>query len=278
MGPGDVAELVPAVAAVDGQGLGQGLVNAADHAQVDNGVPADVLPQGGEDDHGTVAPFLGEEVDVLLNDAHLHQQDVDGAAGGVEQVVEDTVGDGPAHKVGQVGQGLGELHDPGVLQLVEQHGQHHRRPGQEDQLQEGDVDGVEQDAPAGLRGEKVDEVLKAVVGGPGAGGNALEDVVILEGNGHAVHGEVGNHNDHNQRRQHHGLQGQLGFPVVPRHHGVGLAGLANGHRAFLLIPAGPEDAPGQNQWRSRWRSSGWPRWPCPGPPGRRPCRDPPTCG
>ena len=177
--------LLPAVRAVHARRLVEALVDAGDGADVDDRVPADALPQAGDD---------VDAVEVVRNGQPVHRdqphglpqlgQDADGrGADVVDHAHQHDGGDEVRH----VGDGLHDLLVAVAAHLVEQDGEDQRRrehDGQREQVQRQRVADV---LPQVRAGEQALKPLEADVLGAL---EALEQLVVVERRPQVVHGQV----------------------------------------------------------------------------------------
>ena len=67
--------------------------------------------------------LLGEEGDALFDPSPFHEEDVDDAGRGFEELIGHGADDDPGEKMRQIENGLRDLFKPGEAQLVEHQGQ-----------------------------------------------------------------------------------------------------------------------------------------------------------
>ena len=134
----DVTDQLQTAGAIDLRGLVQRGVHTGERGQVDDGVPADVLPDfgdpvdGGDGAGGAHQRFVAEEA---AQDAGARGQE------DVEHRDDDHHGD----EVGHVGDGLYEALDFLGADLVDEQGQNDREDEAHDQRPQGDANGVGHD-------------------------------------------------------------------------------------------------------------------------------------
>ena len=125
--PGRVTcHLLELVGAVDLGGLEELHVDAGNGGEVEDGAPAHVLPHADQGVGQLPGRAIGQEGNILVNQAVLQQGLVDDAGGGGEDLQHHTADDDPAQEVGQVQQRLGDALDALVLNLVQHDGQDDR--------------------------------------------------------------------------------------------------------------------------------------------------------
>ena len=80
-----------------------------------------------------------------------------------------------------------------------------RLEASEYQFQKGHIDRVPDDGTRLGGREEIDKVFQTVIPGPGALHDSLEDIIVLEGDDDAIHGKIGEEDDHDERRRDHEL-------------------------------------------------------------------------
>ena len=199
----DVQYLLEAARAVDAGGLIQGGVDGGHGGDVDDGAPADLLPDV-DDAHQPPEVLALAQPEHGLESQHL-QQVVDGAVGR-EDVLGHGHDDDHGQEVGQVGDGLHRALEGALAHLVQQHRQYdggHRAEHQVDDAHGQRVaDGLVEIRAA----EQPLEVVQAVPGRD-ATGDQLAVAVVLEGVGPAPQGNVVEQQHVQENR--HGHQCQL---------------------------------------------------------------------
>ena len=177
-------------------GLVQLRIDRRDGRQVDDGAPADLLPDVGGHQQRAEEPGGAEQVGCLLAEQAVRRRDH--APLRRQDLEQDAGQDHPRHEVRQVGD---RLHGALVRlrsHLVDQQRQHDRRRESEQDAQRADDDGVAQDAAEQRRFEGQPEVLEVV---PRASPGALDDLVVLEGDQHPVDRQVVEDEQRGDRKQ-----------------------------------------------------------------------------
>ena len=186
------------------------LVNAGERGQVDDGVPADRLPDLGDD---IDRPVIGR----------IHQPVLPRSAKGGDQIGDQAVllavhtdqcaGDDHGDEVGHIGD---RLHGPlefAVLDLVEKKSEQDGCRESEHDGEQGNNEGIA-DQAAEIRIGK--EPLKPSVPRihPGAALNASCRLVVLESDNQAVHGLVAEQGEVDQNRKNQDIFPFVQFPVT----------------------------------------------------------------
>ena len=208
---GDVQYLLEAARAVDGRGLIEGRVDGGHGGNVDDGAPADFLPDVDDAHQPPEVLALAQPEHGLLDDAQAQQQVVDGAVGG-EDVLGHGHDDDHGQEVGQVGDGLHRLLEHLLPHLVQQHGQQHRGHRAEHQVDDAHGQRVADGDEEVRTAEQPLEVVQAVEGRDAAR-DQLAVAIVLEGVDPAPHGRVVEQQHIQENR--HGHQRQLPLTAQP---------------------------------------------------------------
>ena len=220
-GQGDVPDLAETAAAIHRGGLVQRGIDAHDGGQIDDGAPAQSLPQVGAYQHGLEVFVAGHKGNGGA--AHLFNEGIDNAVALRQHSHADTVHNNPAEEVGQVTDGLHDAGKEAIAALRYRQGEDQRGKQTHSQLPQRQRDGVFNHVAVGRAGEKL---LKILVPGryPRAAQDTLFDAELFEGDDQAVHGGVLVHQEINDAGQQHQVQ------RPPARHGA-----AKTHAKRLLV-------------------------------------------
>ena len=186
----DVLDLVPAGGAVDGGRLIQLGVDAGQGGDVQDRVPPRVLPDLRSDEQGPEPSRLHDEVNALA--PRRGDQVVDDAVGRGKKQVNHARQHHGGNEMGHVDGGLGKPLEALAVQLVQQDRQQDRDREAEQQPVQVEQEGVQEHPAAVIAAEELFKVLEAH---PFAAGDAEGGLVIAEGNLHAVHGKIAEHDE-----------------------------------------------------------------------------------
>ena len=155
---------------------------------IEDGIPARVLPDAGDDvDRAEPGGFI-HKVDGLS--AQRDDQVIDDAVGGGEQDVQDAGQNHRGDEVRDIDGGLGELLQALPADVVDHNGQEDRNREGEEKAQHIEQEGIPDQASEVVGLEECNEVLEAVHRGPGTADNAADSLVILEGDLDTVHRKI----------------------------------------------------------------------------------------
>ena len=187
-------DLLHAGRAIDGGGLIQLRVDRCQRGNIEDGIPAGILPNIRADEQRTEPVLLDHEVNPVA--AHGGDQLVDDAVGGREEQVDHARQHHGGDEVGHVDGRLGEALEPLGVQLIQHDGQQDRDREAEEQAIHVQHDGVLEHTAAVVG---VEEGLKVLQAHPLAAGDAEGSLVVAEGDLHAVHREVAENHEKDQR-------------------------------------------------------------------------------
>ena len=194
-------DLLQAARAVDHRRFIQFLIDSGQRRDIDDRVPAQILPYaGGHIDRpepfalrhevdGSPSQFLDDDIDNTSVRRQYHEQDTD---------------DGNRRdEVRQIADRLHKLLIPEVAYFIQQNRENNRHRESKDQIVEVQEDRIDNDPTAVHVSEELQKVLES---DPGTAQNPRADFIILEGDDHAVHGDIMEDNIVDQSRQQQKLQ------------------------------------------------------------------------
>ena len=205
-GYGDIADLVPAVGAVDPGGLVHLLRDGGDGGHIDDRSPAHALDERGDDDQSPEVLLSSQNIDLFPDQTQVVEHGVDKAGVIVQKAEEDAAENRPGNEVREKGDRLHGLFEAVADQLAGQDGKDDRTGKVDQQLQDIQAQRVEHDIP---EVRIVDELLEVVQAVPVCLLNGLQNIQIsvsvLEGEHQAVERRIREHGQkqHAQRRHAH---------------------------------------------------------------------------
>ena len=197
---GIVPHLAPASCTVHIGGFIQGSVHAGKGGKVNDGIPAQFLPDVHRNVQGLEILLVGQQVGGRETD--FREQEGQNAVGTAENDHETADHHG-RNEVRHIGDGLHDLLERAGPHFVEKQGKKNGQRETEDQ--ESDIDGqrVSEQTPEERAVQKGTEVLQSH---PFAVGDAADRVIVLEGNHYAVHGQIVEDNEVGNGRKDHQIQ------------------------------------------------------------------------
>ena len=196
VGQRDMEQLFPFASAVDFGGLIQLAVDAGQGGQIDDGAPAYLLPDAGENVDGSVKARILEQWRALSAE---EDDDVVEQAGGHAEIGQHAADDDEGNEVRKIGDGLNCVLKGLMPDLVDQQSKQNGGWESENHIVGREKQGVsDQSWKVDVR----EEALKVVQADPVAARNAQSWCIVLKCDDRAVHGSVAEENIESENREH----------------------------------------------------------------------------